>query len=133
VSKIFPSRIIALTIVGANIGNVAITTFPVCFPDSVMGIAPSKIDLTFLFYFLQTRKSFLEISATVSAQPNINLETLKPLLVPVPPITEQQKISSILSNTDSMISKLKNSKNEIERLKNGLMQHLLTGQIRVKI
>jgi type I restriction enzyme S subunit len=132
VSKIFPSGIIALTI-AATIGSVAITTFPVCFPDSVVGITPSNIDLTFLFYFLQTRKRFLEISATVSAQPNINLETLKPMLIPVPPIDEQHRIASILSNIDSMISKLSNSKYEMKRLKWGLMQNLLTGKIRVKL
>jgi type I restriction enzyme S subunit len=68
VSKIFPSGIIAITI-AANIGSVAITTFPVCFPDSRVAIAPHKIDLLFLYYYLKIRKQYLEMSATVSAQP----------------------------------------------------------------
>ena len=44
----------------------------------------------------------------------------------------QQKISSILSSVDDKISELQIKKTSLESLKKGLMQKLLTGQIRVK-
>lgn len=46
---------------------------------------------------------------------------------------EQQKIVSILLNTDSYIHKQQNYKSKLETIKQGLMQKLLSGKIRVKI
>lgn len=50
-----------------------------------------------------------------------------------PPLGEQQKISAILRNTDYSLQKLKLIKSNLELLKKGLMQNLLTGKKRVKI
>ena len=44
---------------------------------------------------------------------------------------EQQKIASILSGVDAYIQKNQEYKEKLEILKKGLMQKLLTGQIRV--
>jgi type I restriction enzyme S subunit len=52
---------------------------------------------------------------------------------PVPPIPEQQKIASILSNLDLLIQQEKQYKEKLEKIKRGLMQQLLTGQKRVKV
>jgi len=48
-------------------------------------------------------------------------------------ISEQQKIASILSKVDELIHKQQNNKANLENLKKGLMQQLLTGKIRVKV
>ena len=132
VSKYFPSNTIVITI-AANIGGTAITIFPVCFPDSLIGITSKIMDIRFLEYYLRTQKKYLESVAHTSAQKNINYQNLKPLLVAVPPLSEQQQIASILSNIDTQIGKEKLHKSNLERLKKGLMQKLLTGQIRVKV
>ncbi len=63
----------------------------------------------------------------------INKEHLEIFPIVLPPIKEQQKIASILSNVDSQINKEKLNKANLELLKKGLMQKLLTGQIRVKV
>ena len=55
------------------------------------------------------------------------------LKIPLPPLPEQKQIASILSNVDIQIQKEKLHKSNLERLKKGLMQKLLTGQIRVKV
>lgn len=46
---------------------------------------------------------------------------------------EQQKIASILSNVDSQIESLKSKKSQLQKTKQGLMQKLLTGPIRVRV
>ena len=92
VSKIFPKGIIVITI-AANIGSTSITTFDTCFPDSLIGISTNSMNIEFLEYFMNTRKNYLNAVATTSAQKNINYETLKPLKIPVPPLSEQQKNS----------------------------------------
>ena len=62
----------------------------------------------------------------------LNFEQIKSFKIPLPPLSEQQQIASILSNVDTQIQKEKLHKSNLERLKKGLMQKLLTGQIRVK-
>ena len=52
---------------------------------------------------------------------------------PIPQLPEQTKIASILSGVDAYIQKNQQYKERLEKLKKGLMQKLLTGQIRVKV
>ena len=51
----------------------------------------------------------------------------------LPPLSEQQKIASILSGVDAYIQKNQQYKEKLKKLKKGLMQKLLTGQMRVKV
>lgn len=68
-----------------------------------------------------------------SDQPFISLTALRKYLLPLPPLEEQQKIASILTEVDNKIESLKKKKEKYTTLKTGLMQQLLTGQKRVKI
>jgi len=61
------------------------------------------------------------------------MATIRKFLVLLAPIDEQKKIVSILNKVDSKIDDLGSKKISLELLKNGLMQKLLTGQIRVKV
>ncbi|MBE3138363.1 MAG: hypothetical protein IMZ63_00950, partial [Actinobacteria bacterium] len=47
------------------------------------------------------------------------------------PLSEQRRIAGILSQIDETIEKEQSYKNKYERLKQGLMQDLLTGKVRV--
>ena len=58
ISKLFPAGTIIITI-AANIGETAIASYPVAFPDSLVGITPKGIDGSFLEYFLRIRKPYL--------------------------------------------------------------------------
>lgn len=53
--------------------------------------------------------------------------------VAIPPLNEQQKIATILSEADAKIEKEQEQKAQLEALKKGLMQQLLTGKKRVKV
>jgi type I restriction enzyme S subunit len=97
VSRIFPKGTILVTI-AANIGESAIADFPVACPDSLVGVIPNEeINGVWLNYAIQLAKSELERRATQGAQKNINLETLRPLLIPTPPRRQQDRIADILS------------------------------------
>ena len=63
----------------------------------------------------------------------LNTQIIKELKIILPKKLEQKQIASILSNVDSQINKEKLQKQNLELLKKGLMQKLLTGQIRVKV
>jgi type I restriction enzyme S subunit len=50
----------------------------------------------------------------------------------LPPLPEQKKIASVLGSLDREIESLVDLSDKIKEQKRGLMQKLLTGQIRVK-
>jgi type I restriction enzyme S subunit len=64
---------------------------------------------------------------------SIQLEVLRKLPIILPPIKEQQKISSFVSTIESAINSHYHYKSQLVDLKKGLMQKLLTGKIRVKV
>lgn len=65
------------------------------------------------------------------SQANINpTELKKNFRIPLPPLPEQQKIAEILSAWDEAIAKTQQIISKLQRRKKGLMQRLLTGEVR---
>ena len=56
---------------------------------------------------------------------------VKNFVIALAPIEEQKQIAEILSTVDKKLENLKEKKQSFEELKKGLMQKLLTGQVRV--
>ena len=57
----------------------------------------------------------------------------KKIKILLPPLSEQQKIASILSNVDTKIQSKEQYKEKLQRVKKSLMQKLLTGEVRVAV
>jgi len=123
----------------ATVGRAAI--MPEDSPNSIVGTSVTyyrlneeKLDRFFFYYIILStfikKQYHTEMDQTTRQQFSI-LKQAK-LKFPLPDITEQQKIATILLKADSKISELESTKSKLERLKKGLMQKLLTGQIRVK-
>lgn len=131
VSKLFPRGTLFFTI-AANIGDVGFAAFDTACPDSLVAITPSKeTDKTWLSYELARRKSSFENLATHNAQLNINLEKLRPYLLPQPPLPEQHAIADALSDVDGLLAALDRLIAKKRDLKQAAMQQLLTGQTRL--
>ena len=64
---------------------------------------------------------------------DLQLGELGKINVCIPPLPEQNKIASILSNIDDKITSQEQYKEKLEKLKKSLMQKLLTGEVRVKL
>lgn len=98
-------------------------------------ISSKKCDSSFVEYVLNSEicERQLNKERIGTTRPRVNLEQIRNLSFPTPPKPEQQKIASILSTVDSQIQKQQEYKSKLETLKKGLMQKLLTGQIRVKV
>jgi type I restriction enzyme, S subunit len=131
VSKLFPCGTLFFTI-AANIGDVGFAAFDAACPDSLVAISPTKaINKYWLAHELRKRKSEFEKLASHNAQLNINLEKLRPYLLPVPPLAEQQAIAEALSDADALIESLEQLLAKKRQIKQGAMLELLTGQKRL--
>ena len=103
VSKLFEPTIVLITI-AANIGDVAVLDYPACFTDSVVGLIPFEhIDPYFLCHIMAERKGYLEQIAPQAAQKNINIEILKDVEIPLPPLPIQQKIVAEIERERAMV------------------------------
>jgi type I restriction enzyme, S subunit len=77
-------------------------------------------------------KQFKQIQRGVT-KVGLSLDDIKNVWIPLPPKIEQEKIVSIVDYVEFNLSKNKQYKKELEVLKKGLMQNLLTGKIRVRV
>lgn len=87
----------------------------------------------YFYYFTQIekyKKEIMLITKPAVNQASFTAGDFKKIKLIVPPIDEQEKIVLILSVLDEKIEKYQNKKEELEKLKKGLMQKLLTGNIR---
>lgn len=60
---------------------------------------------------------------------HVNVKEFSNMQVPLPPLTEQQRIVSVLSTFDNLRSKEEKLKERLVDIKNGLMQDLLSGEV----
>lgn len=131
VSRMFPRGTLFFTI-AANIGDVGIATFDTACPDSLVAISPgSQTNQKWLSYELARRKTAFESIATHNAQLNINLEKLRPYLLPVPTAPEQRAIAEALSDVDELLGALEAQITKKRAIKQAAMQQLLTGKTRL--
>ena len=120
--------------VGAYCGSVHLSKSKSWITDNAVFVKnlSNQITLEYLYRFLS--RLDIRFLAEVSAQPKISQDILNHIKIHFPEnLEEQQKIASILSGIDAYIQKNQQYKERLEKLKKGLMQKLLTGQIRVKV
>lgn len=121
-----------MTTIAANIGDFAIASYPVACPDSVVGIeANADVNPFWLYSVLTCYKAALDRAATQNAQKNINLQTLRPLQIPVPPPSLMIELAETLAAAADAASQAKASVANLNLTKQALMSDLLSGRVRV--
>nr|WP_257792023.1 restriction endonuclease subunit S [Anoxybacter fermentans] len=93
----------------------------------------NKIYQKFLYLIIQS-KNFLKLAESKvfgTKMPRTSWEILKNYKFLLPPLPEQQCIAQILTQIDKTIEKEQKYKEKLKRLKQSLMEDLLTGKIRV--
>ena len=91
-----------------------------------------KIDNKYLYYLVQTNR-FNESAnkSTGTKMPRADWSFMSDIIFLVPPLKEQNKIASILSTWDKAIELKEKLIEQKKEQKKGLMQKLLTGEVRL--
>jgi type I restriction enzyme S subunit len=94
----------------------------------------SRLDPEFLNHFRLSHQwtQFVEGAGSGSVRVRISFSDLAALKLALPPLEEQRRIAAILNACDRELDLLRRRLAALKRQKRGLMQKLLTGQIRVK-
>ena len=127
-SKMWKKGTLCITI-AANIAKTGILDFDACFPDSVVGFTANE-DFSNSIYvqsWLGFLQKTLEDNAPESAQKNINLEILRGLQVPCPPINLQKEYRTIVTNIARQKDRLKT--NSTPLLFDSIMQMTFSGEL----
>lgn len=88
-----------------------------------------NIDVKYLYYLLMNTK--LSKYANTTALPSINRNDIGEIKFKIPSLHEQEAITQVLTNMDSEIEKLESKVDKYKQIKQGMMQNLLTGRIRL--
>jgi type I restriction enzyme S subunit len=131
-AKMFSANTILMAMYGATIGKLGVLKEPSTTNQACCAIKCNDIVEIFLFYILlYNRKSIIE-KGCGAGQPNISQAIVNELSFLVPPCEkEQQAIANILSKMDNEITALEAKRAKYEVIKQGMMQQLLTGKIRL--
>ncbi|RLG01618.1 MAG: restriction endonuclease subunit S [Thaumarchaeota archaeon] len=104
---------------------------------NLMRLSPNKqlIHSKYLLHCLLSEKFrfILNALSPYTTIKTIQASVLKSIPIPLPPLSEQQKIAEILSAIDEKLNLEKKRKRVLEQVKKALMDLLLIGKVRLKV
>ncbi len=121
-----------VTVKGMSCGKSTFADSSVSISRQLKAVRPgTDLDEKYLFYWIRYKEQLLYVLAQGTRQLGLSTSDLTTLPIPVPSYEEQEEIGDILSKVDKKIDQEMQSKQDLEDLKRGLMQDLLTGKVRV--
>ena len=118
----------------ASIGKVCFVDTEVAISQAILGFCPieSNLDINFLYYMLLFSKGDLANSGQTGTQSNLNKNIVQNYTISLPHTKEEQTaIASILSDMDAEIEELEAKRDKYIAVRQGMMQQLLIGKIRL--
>jgi type I restriction enzyme S subunit len=125
------ARDILITVKGSGVGSMVVADRTYCISRQLMAVRVSNgWDATFIYFALLRDSALIGATAT-GLIPGVSRADLlsKPLSMPV--LGEQCAIAEVLTDMDSEIVALEQRRDKTRALKQGMMQELLTGRIRL--
>jgi type I restriction enzyme S subunit len=127
------SVIIALYGAGQTRGRAAILGIPAYVNQALAAIICDEATVNeWLFYWFQRNYERVRSFAGGSSQDNLNLSLLKDMDVSRPDVEKQSEIVAKIKANDDLIASLNSQRRSAQRVKQSLLQSLLTGRIRLK-
>ncbi|MDO4932572.1 MAG: restriction endonuclease subunit S [Prevotellaceae bacterium] len=109
-AKINPTGSVLIAMYGATIGKLGILTFPATTNQACCAcIEFNAIIQLYLFYFLLSERSAFISKGGGGAQPNISKEIIVNTFIPLPPLSEQQRIVQKIEELFSVLDNIQNA------------------------
>lgn len=109
-----------------------ITKINVCIHDGFVVFDDLKVDQMYLYYALAFIENDWSKHGQTGSQMNLNTSLINSTKIQVPKDKEEQTaIATILSDMDAEISELEAKLAKARKVKQGMMQELLTGRVRL--
>jgi type I restriction enzyme, S subunit len=115
----------------ATFGRPIITKIDVCIHDGFVVFDNINADQLFVYYVLKWIEPDWTRHGQTGSQMNLNTGLINWTVIKLPPREEQTAIAAVLSDMDADIAALENRRDKTRDLKQGMMQELLTGRIRL--
>lgn len=132
ISRVFPIYSIMVTCIGSTIGKIGIASKVLTSNQQINVIFPNDNYISeYLYYQLSLIANKIRLMASEQAVPMINKSEFSEITIPIPTKQEQTRIATILSDMDTEIETIENQLAKYKQVKQGLMQNLLTGKIRL--
>jgi len=106
------------------------------FASYLIRLRPKKelVDPQFLtFYLIYSNDRLRQLATRAVHQANINATNLQSFTIIIPSLSEQKKAAEIIVTLDRKLELERNEKAKLESIKQGLMDLLLTGKVRIKV
>ena len=119
---------------GKTRGTAAYNYISLCTNQSIAAIYPNnkKFDSRFLYYIIDSMyESLRELSSGDGGRGGLTKGLISNLEIYMPCVIEQREIAQVLSDMDSEIEQLEKKLAKYQQIKQGMMQELLTGRIRL--
>ena len=117
----------------ASIGKNAILKVKGSCNQQINALVPNKnFNVDFLYYLLEFEKERLKNLAGITATLIVSKTLFSKFEISYPNFAEQTKIAEILSDMDDEISALQDEIEKLKMIKQGVMDELLSGKIRLK-
>lgn len=114
------------------LGKAVIYAVDVSINQDLKAIIPKQtLDSLYLYYWFQSKSLCIDGLGSGSTVKGILLQDLKKLEFTLPSLPEQTAITTILSDMDKEIAALEQRRDKNRALKQGMMQELLMGRIRL--
>ena len=130
------SVLIALAGQGKTRGTAAFLAYPMALNQSLAAlVAADETDSKFLYYLIENMYLELrELSSGDGGRGGLNKTLIKNINIRLPrEIKEQHAIAEVLTAMDEEIESLKIEKEKMIQIKEGAMDDLLTGRVRLKV
>ena len=116
----------------ATVGRPIITEIDTCIHDGFVVFDNLKVNKHYLYYALKSLEGSWGQHGQTGSQMNLNTGLINGTSVHITPTeAEQTAIATILSDMDTEIAALEQKRDKTRLLKQGMMQELLTGRIRL--
>ena len=129
--KQYPKGSLVIAMYGATIGKLGILEIDTTVNQACCVLQKSRlIDTNFAFYVFAASKPYILLESKGGTQPNINQDTIRNWLLPLPPLSEQEKIARYLDTKvgeiDQKVSLIEKKIERYQLLKKSIINKIVT-------